>query len=46
MDVVYLEISLETQRKIRAAMARAEAAGRPITKLTVKIIRDINQDKL
>jgi hypothetical protein len=34
MDVVYLEISPVTQRKIRAAMARAEAVGRPITKLT------------
>jgi hypothetical protein len=41
-------ISLETQRKIKAAMARAEVAGRPITKLTVKIIWDIQviQDKL
>jgi len=34
-------ITPEMQRKIRAAMDRAEAAGRPITKLTVQIIRDI-----
>jgi hypothetical protein len=40
------KISPETQRKIRAAMARAEAAGRPITKLTVTIIWDILKDKL
>jgi hypothetical protein len=35
------EISPEMQRKIRAAMARAEAAGRPIEKLSLKIIQDI-----
>ncbi len=40
------EIDLETQHKIRVAMARAEAAGRPITKLTVPIIWDIMKDKL
>ena len=34
------------QRKIREAMARAEAAGRPITDLTVAIIRDIMNDRL
>jgi hypothetical protein len=38
--------SLETQRKIRAAMAWAEAAGRLITKLTVEILWDIIQDNL
>ena len=40
------EISPEMQRKIRAAKARAEAAGRPITKLTVPIIWDIMKDRL
>jgi hypothetical protein len=41
-------ISPETQHNIKAAMALAEVAGRPITKLTVKIIWDIQviQDKL
>ena len=34
------------QRKIREARARAEAAGRPITDLTVAIIRDIMNDRL
>jgi hypothetical protein len=39
-------ITPEMQRKIRAAMDRAEAAGRPITKLTVQIIRDIMNNRL
>jgi hypothetical protein len=39
-------ISPEMQRKIRAAMARAEAAGRPITKLSLKIIQDIMHDRI
>jgi hypothetical protein len=34
------------QRKIRDARALAEAAGRPITNLTVAIIRDIMNDRL
>ena len=40
------EIPPEMQRKIRAAVARAEAAGRPITKLSLKIIQDIMHDRL
>ncbi len=36
----------EMQRKIRAAMDRAKAAGRPIDKLSLKIIQDIMQDRL
>ena len=40
------EIGEESQRKIKAAMARAEAAGRPIEKLTFKVLCDIAQDKL
>ena len=35
----------ETNRKIKAAMDRAKAAGRPIEKLTFKMICDIMQDK-
>ena len=40
------EIPPEMQRQIKAAMARAEAAGRPITKLSLKIIQDIMHDRL
>ena len=35
----------ETNRKIKAAKDRAKAAGRPIEKLTFKMICDIMQDK-
>ncbi len=35
----------ETNRKIKAAMDWAKAAGRPIEKLTFKMICDIMQDK-
>ncbi len=36
----------ELQCKIRATLDRAKAAGRPIDKLTNKMIRDIMKDKL
>jgi hypothetical protein len=36
----------ETNSKIKVAMDRAKAAGRPIEKLTFKMICDIMQDKL
>ncbi len=36
----------ETNRKIKAAMDQAKAAGRPIEKLTFKMICDIMHDKL
>ena len=35
----------EEQRKIRAALDRAKADGRPIDKLSIKIIKDILNDK-
>ena len=35
----------EDQHKIRAAMDRAKADGRPIDKLSLKIIKDILNDK-
>ena len=35
----------EDQHKIRAAMDRAKADGRPIDKLSLKLIKDILKDK-
>ena len=39
-------ITPEMQHKIRAAMDRAKAAGRPIDKLSLKIIQDIMHDRI
>ena len=35
----------EEQHKIRAALDRAKADGRPIDKITLKIVKDILNDK-
>ena len=40
-----LGLTPEDQHKIRAAMDRAKADGRPIDKLSLKLIKDILNDK-
>jgi hypothetical protein len=40
-----IDLTPEDQHKIRAALDRAKADGRPIDKLSIKIIKDILNDK-